>query len=181
MGSVYRGHEQLSDKEVLKIYSKRHLPGKCFSKISFVFYRLYFKCLGVCIRLDQWAHFHLALAPNIVQLRAVVEIVVIVHGLAVLGWDNVGTRDPCQSCAHQVSELVTGSDNTASSLVMIFAGFDVEIKRMVNREMIIHAQRVHSELKILPAYNFPISPYGEMNCFLMTKTTREMHTVQKNI
>jgi len=26
MGSVYRGHEQLSDKEVLKIYSKRHLP-----------------------------------------------------------------------------------------------------------------------------------------------------------
>ena len=67
-----------------------------------------------------------ALAPNIVQLRAVVEIVVIVHGLAVLGWDNVGTRDPCQSCAHQVSELVAGSDNTASSLVMIFAGFDME-------------------------------------------------------
>ena len=73
------------------------------------------------------------MAPNIVQLRAVVEIVVVVHGLAVLGWDNVGTRDPCHSCAHQVSELVTGSDNTASSLVMIFAGFDME-KRIWSTE-----------------------------------------------
>ena len=59
------------------------------------------------------------------ELRAVVEIVVVVHGLAVLGWDNVGTRNPCHSCALQVSELVAGSDNAASSLVMIFAVFEM--------------------------------------------------------
>ena len=66
------------------------------------------------------------LAPNIVQLIAVVEIVVIVHGLAVLGWDNVGTCNPRQSCAHQVSKLVAGSDNTAGSLVALLAGFKMD-------------------------------------------------------
>ena len=87
MGSVYRGHEQLSDKEVLKIYSKRHLPGKCFSKIRLVFYRLHFKSLGF------WFTFE--------KLRLLYMVRQVVSFLSCVGSKHCSIKSSCRDCRHR--------------------------------------------------------------------------------